>query len=505
MVPDEILNEILTHIVNDSTFRNECGVLKHGTNPLLPVVLVNRRFNAVASPLMVRKWRMRSTGRGANGVGFARHLLEQPHRRSQVTSLALDVDSFDEAVFDDGKPTVRGNRWPRSFIPKPECEQLAESAEKACPKLAGMRYEDREVSWSDQIALRSPSAISTLVATWATELQELDLTLLFDAIKDDWEPGPWLFQLVKLATGVLSPRWNQGHDLPPPAVFTKLRSVTLAHHDDNYPDMEGANAAIFFRLPSLRVFKAYFMDASGLTLDEADQSGTALQPPADQLFPNGTSNVEEIHLYRSHISENGLSVLARACKRIRVLVLQWGRTFIRVNGFTFFSTALLEAIKLHFSTLEEILVESTGDTSADYYDNVRNVDVEAFGRGLSRCDKLERLTIDLEILYGDDDFDGNSSSYPLTDLLPSGLTSLSLGLGIMSLEPQLQATRENVLGLLRQCGPKERFSRLRTLQLTDCIMKSSKEQDFVILARNAGVVLTMRKCFRPECQRRRAV
>lgn len=110
--------------------------------------------------------------------------------------------------------------------------------------------------------------------------------------------------------------------------------------------MEGTNAAILFRLPRLRVFKAYAMDAQGLTLDEADQpgTGTAIQPPADKLFPNGTSNVEEIRLYRSHISENGLRVLTRACKRLRVLILQWGQTFVPVTGFNFFGNAVLQAI-----------------------------------------------------------------------------------------------------------------------------------------------------------------
>jgi hypothetical protein len=132
-VPDEILNEIFTYIAIDSPFRDECGVLGYGTHPLLPVVQVNKRFNAVASPLMVRKCRLALTDQTSVGAGFVLHLLRKPHLRSQVKSLALDVLSFDPAWFDDGTPAARGNRWPRSFIPTAECEQLIESAEKACP------------------------------------------------------------------------------------------------------------------------------------------------------------------------------------------------------------------------------------------------------------------------------------------------------------------------------------------------------------------------------------
>lgn len=216
-VPDEILNEIFTHIVKESPFRDECGLHVYSSHPLLPVVQVNRRFNALASPLMVRKWRLRFTDHSiASDAGFVLHLLKQPHLRSQIRSLALNVPDTDYASFDD------------SHIPTVEVEQLVESAEKACPSLAGIQYQDGMVSWSGQIGDRSPGAICALVGAWATELQELDLTLPFDYDVDPWKPDPWLIQLVKLTTEVLTPHWGEGHDLPPPAMFTKLRCVTLA-------------------------------------------------------------------------------------------------------------------------------------------------------------------------------------------------------------------------------------------------------------------------------------
>lgn len=222
-VPDEILNEIFKYVAGDLPFfdgRHEVPYLPH---PLLPVVQVNRRFNALASALMVRKWRVELNDISlANEAAFVLYLLKQPHLRSQVRSLALYILSFDAPSFDD------------SDMPTVEVGQLVESAEKACGPLAGMRYDHGEVSWCGQIGLRSPSAISGLLLAWATELRELDLTFHeFDPAMvqdvDEGRPDPWPFVLVKLAAGVLSPRWGTGHDLPPPAMFTKLRCVTLRH------------------------------------------------------------------------------------------------------------------------------------------------------------------------------------------------------------------------------------------------------------------------------------
>lgn len=217
-VPDEILKEIFTHIVMGSPFREEYDSPEYISHPLLPVVQVNRRFNAIASPLMVRKWRLRFTDQSiASDAGFVLHLLKQPHLRSQIRSLALNVLDFDAEWFDD------------SHIPTVEVQQLVESAERACPPLTGMRYQHGRVSWLSDIGSRSPGAICALVVIWATELQELDLTLDNTGNIDEWEPDPWLIRLVKLTAEMLSPRWGQDPDLPPPAMFMKLRCVTLRH------------------------------------------------------------------------------------------------------------------------------------------------------------------------------------------------------------------------------------------------------------------------------------
>lgn len=480
----------------DFHFRNGWGYTTYGDkpSPLLPIVKVNRRFNAIASPLMVRKWHLELKYHVASSTGFVRHLLNKPYLRSQVRSLTLFVD-FAPVEFDWNPPSFpKRDRWPSSFLSAVECKWLAKSAKKQCRSLAGLRYKDKTVSWPSQVALRSPTAISTLVVAWARELQELDITLVGDV--QDTKPDPWLFQLVKLATGVLPHFYAQVNDRPPPLVFTKLRSVTLANCDADF-NFRGTLAAVFFRLPNLRVFKAYSMNAQGLTLDEADQSGTgtALQLPADQLFPNGTSNVEEIRLYSSYVSVNGLRVLTRACRRLRVLILEWGPDFWDVYDFTF-STALLDAIKIHSYSLEEISVDGLGMTLIDHYGAV---DPEQFESWLLRCNKLERLAINLDMLYGDENFERNSSSYSLAKILPNSLSSLTLGFGITLHGGLQQATKDNVSEFLCQCGPKGRFSRLRRLQLIDCMMDFDKNQDLMTLARNAGVVLTTRRCLRLDC------
>lgn len=125
-------------------------------------------------------------------MAFELHLLKQPHLRAQVKSLAVDVLDSDFRRFDDGDLATLENRLPRSFVPTAEIEQLVKSAEKACPGLAGLRYEHGEVSWSEQVGLRSPDAIIALVVAWAIDLQELDLTLTLNLNVNEWEPDPWL-------------------------------------------------------------------------------------------------------------------------------------------------------------------------------------------------------------------------------------------------------------------------------------------------------------------------
>lgn len=253
---------------------------------------------------------------------------------------------------------------------------------------------------------------------------------------------------------------------------------------------EGSNAAFFFRLPSLRVFKAYAMDAAALTLDEPDpSSGTALQPLADQLFPKGTSNVEEIHLYRSWTTENGLGVLTRACRCLRVLALQWensGNYSGMPSGFS--GRAMVDAIKLHSASLEEISIDTTG-YSEEFFEDY--ISPEILGDCLLRCDKLERLTINLEVLYEyREAYEENSSSFPLSSVLPPGLTSLGLSFVPRRAEA-LRATKDNVLELLHQCGPNGQFSRLKRLQITDFTTEFDTEGDIVVMARKAGVELTL--------------
>lgn len=256
--------------------------------------------------------------------------------------------------------------------------------------------------------------------------------------------------------------------------------------------MKIIQAAAFFCLPGLRVFKAYGMDASGLTLDEADPSGsgTALQPPADQLFPNGTSHVEELHLYLAYISENGLRVLTRACRRLRVLILEWASCLTTLVDFDFSGNAIADAVKLHSDSLEEISINSHDITRDLWKEFNSDVDPGVLGSCLLGCDKLERLTIDLEVLYGGPEvFEENSFNHPLSEFLPQGLTSL--GLSFVQLEVEAAATRENVLGLLRQCGPDGRLSRLKRLQLTDYITDYDEEYDIAFMAGKAGVELIL--------------
>ena len=216
------------HIATDYPVREGCGLLEYGPHPLLPLVQVNRRFNAVANPLLVRKWHLTTTLTGRSGPKFVLHLLKHHHLRSQVKFLALDVRLFDpmprELIHD-----MRDYSWLRIHTSTVEVEQLVESAEKTCPALARLRFYDPRISWTDQIGQRSTGAISALVLAWATELQELDLTFSMGSSDSSEYPDPWLILLVKLAVGMLPSPGVQGHEPTPPALFEKLRCVTLVH------------------------------------------------------------------------------------------------------------------------------------------------------------------------------------------------------------------------------------------------------------------------------------
>lgn len=229
------------------------------------------------------------------------------------------------------------------------------------------------------------------------------------------------------------------------------------------------------------------MDISGLTLDVADPLGprTALQPSADLLFPNGTSSVEELHLYRSYMTENGLSVLTRSCRRLRVLILQskWNDGFDDFDS-ELYSESIVAAIRLHSASLEKILVES----SHDYDDNFDDSDPGSLGDCLLSCVKLESLVINLVMLYGRQYYDTNSSTPPLSELLPPGLTDLGL-----SIYPSLargQETKDKIVGLLRQCGPKGRFCKLKKIDLIGSTTQFMEDQEIITLAKKVGVELT---------------
>ncbi|KAG6355927.1 hypothetical protein INS49_015311 [Diaporthe citri] len=487
-VPDEVLREMFLNVAAGYPGYDEHSFPVFGPHPLLPVVQVNRRFNTVANPLLVRNWQLSPAEK--SGAKFVLHLLKHPDLRSQVRSLALyEASSWSQAPDgrarredDNRTPRAPHDRWPQTFCSTVEMEQLAQSAEETYPTLSSRVHDGEEDSWAGQIRQRSPCAIAALVLAWATGLQELDLMV------DAWtegDPGLWMMRLVRIAVGVQSPLGVDGRGLPrAPDVFTKLRCVSLGHYGPNGL----MHAAAFFRLPSLRVFKALGMDIAGLTLDVADPLGSrnALQPPADHLFPNGTSSVEELHLLNgSLVTDNGFRVLTRSCRRLRVLILQseWNDT-----RDILYSESIAAAIRLHSASLEKILIEG----SDDYDDYLSDSDPGSLGDCLLPCVKLESLVINLVVLYGREHYDNNPSPTPLSELLPPGLTDLGLSFRIRKFPPSGagQATKDNIVGLLRQCGPKGRFSRLKKIDLVGDSAEFMEDQEIIALAKKAEMELT---------------
>lgn len=241
-VPDEILHDIFLHVATEHPRRNKDNLPISGPHPLLPVVQVNRRFNTVASPLLVRNWHLRSADQ--SGAKSVLHLLKHPELRSQVKSLALYEESFDEEALAyalTGRARHRDNsrarrasrdRWPQTFCSTVELEQLAQSAEETYPALSSWAHDGEEHSWADEIRQRSSHAIAALALAWATELQELELMV---GTYTPEVPDLWTLRLVGMIVGLLSPLGAQGRSLPPPVLFTKLRCVTLGHCTYTFP------------------------------------------------------------------------------------------------------------------------------------------------------------------------------------------------------------------------------------------------------------------------------
>lgn len=513
-IPNEVFHEIFLLVAAATPGYDEHSFPVSSPHPLLPVVQVNRRFNTVASPLLVRNWRLRPEDE--SGVRFVLHLLKQPNLRSQIKSLAVDERA--QPGYHDHAPRVPGDRWPLSFCSAAQLEQLAQSAEETYPALARWFCHGQEPSWAGQIRQMSPRAIAALALAWATGLEALHLLV------DAWtptEPGPWISRLVKMVVGVLTPLGDEDRGLPLSDVFAKLRCVSLGYctypsflqrdpqkcmgidsiepgRELMYSDgpngpMNGISAAPLFRLPSLRVFKALGIEFTGLTLDQADLSGsgTALQPSADLLFPNGTSGVEELHLYQSYVSDHGLSVLTRSCRRLRVLLLQYDWNDIIATGFELSSESIAAAIRLHSTSLEKIVIESSydrGGFSRSYPGSL--------GDCLLCCNGLESLVIDLAMLCRRQYYN-NSSTPTLSELLPPGLTHL--GISIFPPLAGVQATQDNVVGLLRQCGPEGRFFKLKSIDLIGCSTEYMEDQEIIALAKKGGVELTQHELQRPSC------
>lgn len=221
-IPVEVLHEIFMLVAAATPGYDEHSFPVSGPHPLLPVVQVNRRFNTVASPLLVRNWRLRPADE--SGAKFVLHLLKHPHLRSQIKSLAVDERA--QPGHHDHATREMGDRWPQSFCSAAELEQLAQSAEETYPALARWFYHGDEPSWADQIRQMAPRAIAALVLAWATGLEALHL--LVDA-RTLTQPGPWTSRLVKMVVGVLSPLGCEDRGLPLPDVFARLRCVSLGY------------------------------------------------------------------------------------------------------------------------------------------------------------------------------------------------------------------------------------------------------------------------------------
>lgn len=175
-----------------------------------------------------------------------------------------------------------------------------------------------------------------------------------------------------------------------------------------------------------------------------------------------------------------------------MLILRYEWNDIIATSFELSRESIAAAIRLHSTSLEKIVIESSYD-----HGHFSGFKPGSLGDCLLFCNELKSLVIDLVMLYGRQYYDNNSSTPPLSELLPPGLTHL--GISILPSLAGVQATQDNVMGLLRQCGPEGRFSKLKSISFIGCSTGYMEDQKIVALARKGGVELTQHEIQRPSC------
>ncbi|CAG7559932.1 unnamed protein product [Fusarium equiseti] len=453
-LPDELLREICLFA---STYDRVC--------PLRALALVNKQIRQVAFPLLVRHWERDSSFHQPHLGPLALHLLRYPEHRSHVKTLNFMSPSTrkknlrGQTVYDQSPVRLRSE----------SLAELARAAQEALPNLA------QSSNWVGRIQIGGFHAVAVLVMAWATRVTDVAMELPRTYVDGQMSDSHGM--MMKFFYGAVQKVSTSGMPL---AEVQRLEIETWEM--ESRLDGVVASPLSVFQLPKLKRLHIKHLEMTG---------------SQDFPIPRGCSTVEELFLECSKVSGAALRKLLAACSRLRVLHYVW-HSMILENQKRAIRDALIEEA----GSLEELRLD------LESYFNLTSFLQLYFGaadngmvieQSFKSLSHLRKITLDLEDLPRRIEDAREYMPDFLTSQLPAFLEELTLTWDnprMNCLEERLIARRGPdfwlsivvvIKTLLGEAGPGCKFSKLRSLDVTQ-ILGGSKEMEKVVeLGRSKGV------------------
>ncbi|RGP80720.1 hypothetical protein FLONG3_1195 [Fusarium longipes] len=353
---------------------------------LYQITFVNKQFHRIASPLLIRDWpiHLPSRERRTIHIHFVWHLIQNPQLAKRVRTLSLDISLLKESP-------------PKSYsneIKLRDVAALVREGLHSAPDLDG---------WCLNIEKGEENDVMKLILLLCPNIVKLQL-------EDNSYDNPigrgdadnfsgFFAWLVGLLTS--EPDKSQLQTQAPSSRIAKLcplaelRRVVLPFLNP-WEGLEVQSAAPFFHLPKLKSVASLGAEVGCMLYDVET---TSFSLPTLESFPIGTSPVEELIFEDAMFDYGALAVFLRACKRVRKLVYidpyDCGyRSICSCMGLT-------EALILHKTSLEELVIFFQRHTFEDFLQNVWS---DSYGATLwKHClpslHQLKRLTIDIDMIH----------------------------------------------------------------------------------------------------------
>ncbi|KAH6892518.1 hypothetical protein B0T10DRAFT_483876 [Thelonectria olida] len=472
----DLPNELLRSIVEYVSDTEHIAVFQ--------LALVNKRLKSIVSPsMLVRHWPAQQHPEKRPSVQrLVLHLLRHSELRTHVKWICFAHEDTLERYFPEDID-----------IKSEELEALYKQQRENWPTLTEP---------VDHQGEQMPIDFATLVLFWATDIIDLEIQIphfnpdpnyehTLDAGLDPVESpeaGSHFLPLVLASHTAKTLKSMNPAQLSAGLPLAELRHVTTTWR----PQSEGNWAAPFFYLPKVKTFfgRGVRLYVNGVEEEVINAQTPSLEHLAE--FPVGTSSIEAIILDQADIPPEGLGLLARACRRLKRLIVT---DDCMTNLYDVNLNYLAQVILHHKESLEDFTFHW------DWYDDVELVEdfddgPIALGDCFQELVKLKSLNINLgfyrtssggykhlfisrlppllENLTGDLRliFEEGPNDQKTLDVckLPSSLKSLTLhGLGSWANFPEYRERVAHYMSgfhaIMRSCGPEGKFPELRTVSL----------------------------------------